>query len=70
MYSNQKASQIDLHAKRIRIFLKTEIFFPLFSNTYASTRSVFESLSSVHTKTLQNGNKIAPSQSMRNAGGT
>ena len=36
----------------IWIFLKTDIIFP-FSKKYASTRSVFESFSPVHMKTLK-----------------
>ena len=39
---------------RIRIFLKTEIFFLPFSENWASTRSVLESFSPIiHTKTLK-----------------
>ena len=34
-------------------------FFLRFQKKYASTRSVFESFSPVHTKTLNNGNTIA-----------
>ena len=42
----------------IRTVLKTEIIFLRFKkNTF--TRSVFESFSPVHTKTLNNGNTIA-----------
>ena len=46
-------------------------FFLRFAKKYTSTRSIFESFSPVHTKTLNNGksleNRLHPSQSMRYA---
>ena len=45
--------QLDRKFTRIRIVLKTKIFFPPFSfKKNTRTRSVFESFSPVHTKTL------------------
>ena len=45
--------QLDRKFTRIRIVLKTKIFFPsVFLQTNTRTRSVFESFSPVHTKTL------------------
>ena len=45
--------QLDRKFTRIRIVLKTKIFFPsVFPQTNTRTRSVFESFSPVHTKTL------------------
>ena len=38
---------------------ETEIFFLRFQKIYASTLSVFELFSPVHTHTLNNGNTIA-----------
>ena len=43
----------------VSVFVWKRRFFSPFSKKYASTRSLFESFSPVHTKTLNNGNTIA-----------